>query len=137
MLPPKTIHILKRMDSHERESALHYLQRLGVIDGMEISEYMSMLYEDSEPSEFMKSARKMLQREVKEFDERTRRIKYKECPHCHGEGKRYVTTCITLRQGNYRRKDGSYHFEQDGTEREDNYEWKTCPDCKGTGKVRE
>ena len=74
---------------------------------------------------------------VKEFDERTKRIKYKKCPECHGEGKRYVTTCITLRQGNFQRKDGSYHFEKDGTEREDHHEWKTCPDCKGTGKVRE
>ena len=136
MLPPKTIHILQRMDSQERESTLHLLHRLGVIDGMEIAEYMSMFREESEPSEFMKAASAMLQREVKEFDERTSRIKYKKCPECHGEGKRYVTTCISLRQGNFRRKDGSYHFDKDGTEREDHYEWKTCPDCKGTGKVR-
>lgn len=136
MLPNKTMHILKHMDSHEREIALHQLQRLGVIDYMEISDYKAMFHEDSEPSEFMKSACEMLQREVKEFDERTSRIKYKKCPECHGEGKRYVTTCITLRQGNFRRKDGSYHFDKDGTEREDHYEWKTCPDCKGTGKVR-
>lgn len=138
MLPTKTMHILQRMDSHERAAALHQLQQLGVIDYMEISEYKAMLREreDSEPSEFLESARKMLQREVKEFDERTSKIKYKKCPHCHGEGKRYVTTCVTLRQGNFRRKDGSYHFEQDGTEREDHHEWKTCPDCKGTGQIR-
>ena len=134
MLPARTMHILKRMDCSERESALHQLHHLGVIDGMEISEYMSMFHDDSEPTEFTKAASKMLQREVKEFDER--RIKYKKCPECHGEGKRYVTTCITLRQGNFRRKDGSYHFEKDGTEREDHSEWKTCPDCHGTGKVR-
>lgn len=136
MLPPRTMHILKHMDCSERESALHQLHHLGLIDRMEMSECMSMFHEDSEPSEFLKAASEMLQREVKEFDERTRQIKYKKCPECHGEGKRYVTTCISLRQGNYRRNDGSYHFEQDGTEREDHYEWKTCPDCKGTGKVR-
>lgn len=136
MLPYTTIHILKNMDSHEREVAFQQLQRLGVIDYMEMAEYKAMFQEDSEPSEFMKLARKMLQREVKEFDERTSRIKYKKCPACHGDGKRYVTTCISLRQGNFRRKDGSYHFEQDGTEREDHSEWKTCPDCKGTGQVR-
>lgn len=136
MLPPKTMHILQHMDSHERAVALQQLQQLGVIDYMEIAEYKAMFREESEPSEFMKSAREMLQREVKEFDERTRQIKYKKCPECHGEGKRYVTTCISLRQGNFRRNDGSYHFEQDGTEREDHYEWKTCPDCHGTGKVR-
>ena len=136
MLPPRTMHILKRMDYREREAALHQLHQLGVIDGMEISEYMSMFREDSEPSEFMKAASAMLQREVKEFDERTRRIKYKKCPECHGEGKRYVTTCVTLRQGNFRRKDGSYHFDHDGTEREDHTEWKTCPDCHGTGTVK-
>ena len=138
MLPPKTMHILKNMDRYERESALHQLQRLGVVDYKEIAEYKAMLREreDSEPSEFMKSARAMLQREVKDFDERTRKIKYKKCPHCQGEGNRYVTTSISLCQGNYRRKDGSYHFEQDGTEQENHYEWKTCPDCKGTGQVR-
>ncbi len=136
MLTAKTIHILKHMDSHEREIAFQQLQRLGVVDHMEIFEYKSMFREDSEPSEFLKSAREMLQREVKEFDERTSRIEYKKCPGCHGEGKRYVTTSITLRQGNFRRKDGSYHFEQDGTEREDHWEWKTCPDCNGTGRVR-
>ena len=136
MLSPRTIHILQRMNSHERESSLHFLHKLAVIDGMEIAEYMDMCREESEPSEFQKAASEMLQREVKEFDERTSRIKYKKCPECHGEGKRYVTTCISLRQGNYRRNDGSYHFEQDGTEREDHYEWKTCPDCHGTGKVR-
>jgi DnaJ-class molecular chaperone len=27
-------------------------------------------------------------------------------------------------------------MEEEGTERENEYEWKTCPDCKGTGKVR-
>lgn len=136
MLPRKTIHILQHMDGHEREVALHQLQRLGVIDYMEVSEYKSMFHEESEPSEFMKAAREMLQREVKEFDERTSRIKYKKCPECHGEGKRYVTTCISLRQGNFWRKDGTLHFDHEGTEREDHYEWKTCPDCKGTGKVR-
>ena len=124
------------MSSHEREVAFQQLQRLGVIDGMEIAEYMAMLREDSEPTEFMKSARKMLQREVKAFEERTKRIRYKKCPECHGEGKRYVTTCVTLRQGNFRRKDGSYHFEKDGTEQERHSKWKTCPDCKGTGQVR-
>lgn len=136
MLTAKTIHILKHMDNHEREIAFQQLQRLGVIDHMEILEYKSMFREDSEPSEFLKSAREMLQREVKEFDERTSRIKYKKCPECHGEGKRYVTTRITLRQGNFWRKDGTLHFEQEGTEREDHYEWKTCPDCNGTGRVR-
>jgi len=136
MLPPKTIHILQHMDSQERAEAFHELQRLGVIDYMEIAECKAMLRAESEPSEFQKAASEMLQREVREFDERTSRIKYKKCPECHGEGKRYVTTCISLRQGNFRRSDGSYHFDKDGTEREAQYEWKTCPDCKGTGKVR-
>jgi hypothetical protein len=124
------------MDSQERAEAFHELQRLGVIDYMEIAECKAMLRAESEPSEFQKAASEMLQREVREFDERTSRIKYKKCPECHGEGKRYVTTCISLRQGNFRRSDGSYHFDKDGTEREAQYEWKTCPDCKGTGKVR-
>lgn len=138
MLSPKTIHILKHMDHYEREAALHQLQRLGVIDRMDIAEYKAMIREreDSESSEFVESARKMLQREVKESDERTSRIKYKSCPACHGIGSRYVTTSISLRQGNFRRKDGSYHFEQDGTESESHSEWKTCPDCKGSGQVR-
>lgn len=136
MLTPKTIHILKHMDVFERESALQQLQRLGVIDRNEIPELMALFHEDSEPSEFMKSAREMLQREVKAFDERTRRIKYKKCPECHGEGQRYVTTRITLRQGNFWRKDGTLHFEQEGTEREDHWELKTCPDCNGTGRIK-
>lgn len=136
MLPPKTIHILKHMDSYERGAALYQLQRLGVIDYMEIAEYKSMFHEDSVPSQFVESARKMLQREVNESDERTSRIKYKSCPACHGIGNRYVTTSISLRQGNFRRKDGSYHFEQDGTESECHSEWKTCPDCNGSGQVR-
>lgn len=56
------------------------------------------------------------------------------CPACHGIGSRNVCISTSFRQGNYRRADGSWHFEQDGTECEKKYEWRTCPDCNGTGK---
>lgn len=57
------------------------------------------------------------------------------CPACHGIGKRNVCVSTSFCQGNYRRADGSWHFEQDGTECEKKYEWRTCPDCNGSGKV--
>lgn len=56
------------------------------------------------------------------------------CPACHGIGSRNVCVSTSFCQGNYRRADGSWHFEQDGTECEKKYEWRTCPDCNGTGE---
>ena len=136
------LHKMERMTKFDRESYLYELAHRGIIHQSQIGSFLRELHhrdeirEEERNSPFMESARRMLRRAEEEFQHPERR-KPHTCPECHGIGMRYVTVCICLRQGNYRRADGSYHFEQDGTEREDKYEWKTCPDCHGTGKVRD
>lgn len=131
---------MEDMSEYDRRMYLCELADRGMIHHGEIRMILKELrsrdeFRRHENSEFIESARRMLRRAEEDFQHPERR-KPCQCPECHGIGMRYVTVSISLCQGNYRRSDGSWHFEQDGTECENHYEWKTCPDCKGTGKVR-
>lgn len=135
------LHKMEQMSEHHREMYLHELAEMGMIHRGQIKRLMCELHhrdemrrQENDISPFMEAARKMLRQAEEDFQHPERR-KPHTCPHCHGIGMRYVTVCIRLRQGNYRRDDGSYHLEEEGSEREDKYEWKTCPDCHGTGEV--
>lgn len=108
MIPQKTMNMLKRMSHREMLDTLHDL--------------------------VMKSARRMLRAANADFEKRKKKTLC-SCPHCGGIGKRNVCVSTSWCQGNYRRADGSYHREEDGTETTQEYKWKICPDCHGTGKV--
>lgn len=134
------LHKMEKMNEYGRNMYLYELAEQGIIHRSEINKIMRELHRrdeirSEENSEFMESARRML-RKAEENSQHPERKKSCQCPECHGIGMRYVTVSICLRQGNYRRDDGSWHFEGDGTEQENKYVWKTCPDCKGTGTVR-
>jgi DnaJ-class molecular chaperone len=130
---------MENMDNYDREMHLRELAARGIIHRGEIRMIMGELQRrdeirNEENSEFMESARRMLRKAEEDFQHPERR-KPCQCPECHGIGMRYVTVCVHIRQGNYRRADGSYHMEEQGTEHENEYEWRTCPDCHGTGMV--
>lgn len=136
----RELHEMEEMSEHDRKRYLYELAERGMIHHSEIGTIMRELrrrdeINREENSEFIEAARRMLRKAEEDFQHPERR-KSCECPECHGIGKRYVTVCVRIRQGNYRRADGSYHLEEEGTEHENEYEWKTCPDCNGTGKVR-
>ena len=116
----------------EREDILFDLVRRGLIDRrvchMMLAELDMREEAENEDSEIAEMARRTPWVAVTEKKSCT-------CPECHGIGMRNVVVSTSFCQGNYRRADGSWHFEQDGTECEQKYEWRTCPDCHGTGKV--
>lgn len=136
----RELHDMENMSEYDRKMYLYELAERKMIHRSEIGTIMRELrrrdeINREENSEFLEAARRMLRKAEEDFQHPERR-KSCECPECHGIGKRYVTVCVRIRQGNYRRADGSYHMEEEGTEHENEYEWKTCPDCNGTGKVR-
>ena len=136
----RELHEMEEMPVCDRKMYLCELAERGMIHRSEIGTIMNELrrrdeIRSKENSEFIESARRMLRKAEEDFQHPERRTPC-QCPECHGIGMRYITVCIRIRQGNYRRADGSYHMEQEGTERENKYEWKTCPDCKGTGQIR-
>lgn len=57
-----------------------------------------------------------------------------KCQACGGLGSRNITV-THICQGNYRRSDGSYHLESEGSETTHSTRWGRCPDCGGTGEV--
>lgn len=134
------LHKMEQMPEYNRKEYLYGLVETGLIHRGQFEMLMNKLHcdemerEERADSPFMKSARRMLRQAEEDF-QHPKRKKTHECPHCHGIGKRYVTKSISIRQGNYRRADGSYHMEKDGKEVTNHYEWKICPDCHGTGKV--
>ena len=137
------LHNMERMNEYNREEYLHDLAKQGMIHRSQINMIMNELHhrdemrrEENDISPFMESARKMLRQAEEDFQHPERK-KPHQCPHCHGIGKRYVIKSTTIRQGNYRRDDGSYHLDDGSREISHNYEWETCPDCHGTGKVRD
>jgi hypothetical protein len=117
----------------ERERILFDLVKTGRLDRRVCHMLLAEL-------DMREEARKEEEEEIAAMMKRTPRLKVVRtekscvCPACHGIGKRNVCVSTTFRMGNYRRADGSYHLEKDGTECEQKYEWKTCPDCHGTGK---
>lgn len=133
------LHNMEHMPEYDREEYLHDVVERGLIHRDQIGMLMDelrhrdeMRRKENDISPFVEAARKMLRQ-----SEDTERKKSHTCPHCHGIGSRYVTKYTSICQGNYRRADGSYHMEQDGSEVTNHYEWKTCPDCHGTGEVRD
>lgn len=136
MIPQKTMNMLKRMSHSEMLDTLHQLVRLGIIERNEVADYMYDITrnEDREETEFMRAARKMLRTANANFEKRKKKTLC-SCPHCGGIGKRNVCVSTSWCQGNYRRADGSYHREEDGTETVQEYKWKICPDCHGTGEI--
>lgn len=116
----------------ERERILFDLVKAGRLD-MRVCNML--LAELDMREEAMKEDEEQVTAMMKRTPKRTVVIREKNtCRACHGIGMRNVCISTTFRMGNYRRADGSYHLEQDGTECEQQYEWKTCPDCNGTGK---
>ena len=117
----------------ERERILFDLVKTGRLDRRVCHMLLAEL-------DMREEARKEEEEEIAAMIKRTPRFKVVHteksyvCSACHGIGMRNVCISTTFRMGNYRRADGSYHLEKDGTECEQKYEWKTCPDCNGTGK---
>lgn len=137
------LHNMEHMPEYDREDYLHDLVERGMIHRGQIGMLMSELHHrdemrrrENDISPFMEAARKSLRQSEEDFQHPERKQPH-TCPHCHGIGKRNVCISTSYRQGNYRRADGSYHMEKEGTECEHHYEWKTCPDCHGTGEVRD
>lgn len=122
--------------SSEREEILFDLVKRGLLD----RRVCHMMLAELDMREEAMNERKEEEEEITAMMKRTPRFtvvlteKSCVCPACHGIGSRNVCVSSSFRQGNYRRADGSWHFEQDGTECEKKYEWRTCPDCNGTGK---
>lgn len=119
----------------EREEILFDLVKRGLLDRRVCHMMLAEL-------DMREEAREREAERIAEMMERTPRRTHQVvltekscvCPACLGIGFRNVCVSSSFRQGNYRRADGSWHFEQDGTECEKKYEWRTCPDCNGTGK---